>query len=170
MSQDPFYDNGRASVQDQAILMCIERIQELENQVQYLQSKTREYLINSIAACSYLHDAALDVYFHLVGVQPWERVHYNSVTSIISNVLPKYVNEATLSDPRIQRMCSMLRSPKPISQLSEKDIVMFAENWTEVSKEYQGENLYAFLQTWSLEELERYWTYRLTWTRWLAPK
>lgn len=161
---DEFLVKEFLSPQDRAILMCIERIDKLEAQV----DRFRITLLNTIAACASIKDIALDVFFFLSGIKPEERLRCNA--KVIKDVLPKYMSEAA-TNPRIQQMCKIVVSPKSFLHLSHEDVESYTIDtctcYYFVSDDVKGTNLYTFLSTWTLKELEEYWEYRLKWSKWV---
>lgn len=147
--------------QDKAILMCIERIDNLEAQVCSLNNRYRQTLLNTICACDCAREIALDVFFFLLGVKPEERW---STVDVIRNIIPKYMGNV-LQNHRIMEMSRIVISPTPFYQISEHDLVHYPclDQWG-IRDTVSGYKILEFLKTWTLEELEEYLSYRQKWS------
>jgi hypothetical protein len=162
MQDNQCFTLSDASVQDKAIIMCIQRIEQLEE-------IARVHLVNTITTCSFLDNVALDVFFFLLGIPVTLRTQVISNADMIKYYLHTYLtSERIQSDPRILRMCDMLKSPKRYTDITSDDVLRYEYiNCNEVNyNNINGNNLYPFLLTWSYGQLEEYWQYRLQWTQW----
>lgn len=145
---DPIMNFEDMSVQEKTILMCMERIDKLEDRANKLEAefeeKTRITLLNTIVACDMLEHIVYDVFFFLCGVNVNERKG-KVCKQVIRDILPNYIGSAS-STPRARQMAQM---------------------FTVSSNGITGVDLYRFLSTWSVDELEAYWAYRLQWVGWI---
>jgi hypothetical protein len=167
MDGDACFTLDGASAQDRAILMCIQRIEALEEK---LDNIAKNNLINAIATCASNTNIALDVFFYLLGIPIELRKSVSAPDDIVKYHLAMYMTPERIAsaDPRITRLCDMLRSPKKFTDISSDDVEDSGFGYHILDNNIiKGSNMYSYLLTWTFHELQEYWNHRLQWTRWI---
>ena len=174
-SQVPLCDIQSASTLEKTILMCIERIERLEEQldmshqeiavlkkrVSECEEKEKEYIIRDLLVMEPKCILTVDIFGYLLGVHP-ERRTDKRVDEFIIDVLSGYSNDDSMSIPeRVQYLYSLLRDTKPPWDMTSED---FSNQSPYKIESSYGSNIYTVLQAMTLEELKGFWDYRLQWT------
>lgn len=150
-----------ATPQEKAIIMCIERIERLEDRVNDLEAECKQHFIRDILTLTSKEYLMFDIFAFLCGV-PIETRQNLSVNEFIFTYFHTHVKNIP------QRACDLFAflhgSKEPwnttMEDKTEKALSLFAP-----FKEEYGVNIHAMLQAMTYEELKGYWTYRLEWTR-----
>jgi hypothetical protein len=145
--------------QEKAILMCIERIERLEDRVQDLTEECRQSYIRDILTCTTKDYIAIDVFAFLLGIS-----HEKRNTIPTDEFMFDYLRKHSPSpvSPRIEFLYSKLRDTKRPWTLTYEDKVNPPYGWFDTD---YGSNVYEMLNAMTYDEIKAYWTYRLKWTK-----
>lgn len=166
------YDHKSATPQDNAILMCIERINRLEEEIQMLKEGwkrdiQRETIIRDIVLCDDRKAVSLDLLFYFLGIPYNERadVFLERHLDLVRNVLPKYSHK-TETCPTIIRMAEILQVKGKIN-IVKVDASCYTR-WNSINTEVEAANIVSFLKTLTTQELEGFWEWRMLATKWMV--
>jgi hypothetical protein len=167
-----FCDIHSASTLEKTLMMCIERIEKLEHQldITYQEFKEmkvifsgkelqeKEDIIRDLLVMEPKSVLTFDIFGFLLGMSPQERSKHR-YNEFILQVLPTYKDSIS---ERVQYLYSLLQNSKAPWEITEDDLSI--ESPFRISPSY-GSNLYEVLQAMTMDELRGYWRYRLLWTQ-----
>ncbi len=143
-----------ATIQEKTILMLIERIENLEKE---LYETKKNNIICAIAACDNKVGIWADIFLFFLGIDIPTRIKIKENHKLTKTFLPQ-----TIPKRAIQLYKLLDTSNKPFW---ESDFNV--ENSWDLYSDENGYNIYKILQKMTLKELEDYWHYRISWTKWL---
>jgi hypothetical protein len=154
-----FIDTTTLTEQDKFLLMCLQRIEELERDVDKLKSKVRDTITRDIACVHSKTGIAVDMLAYFLKVP----THVRSACEIkkmLVEILPMYKHNWS------DRLTELTEKVPCLLQVWEISHDSFDE-WGYLNDTDFGNNMYAFLAALTDEEIEDYWnTYRIVWTKW----
>ncbi len=149
-----FINTSNCTPQDKAILMLMERIEQLEKE---LYDAKKENIIRNIASCGSKTSIWADIFMFLLGIDVPSRMKIRENHKLTKKYIPSIIPKRAIDLYHIQNT-----SKKPFWESDfDKD-----ESFEIYSYE-DSNNVYKILQNMSLKELEDYWHYRASWTKWL---
>lgn len=150
-----FINMTDSTSQDKAILMLIERVENLEKE---LYEVKKENIIRNIASCADKKYIWADIFMFLLGIDIRSRIKIKENHKLIKNYIPSTIPKRAIELYNIQNTLN----------------IPFWESDFDIEQDYDlypnedGNNVYQILQNMSLKELEDYWHYRISWTKWLV--
>lgn len=142
-------DTSTLTPQDKALLMCIERIDNLEEQLYHMQ---KELLVRDILTLDTSGVIAINVFMYLLGAPSAERSPLD-----IERDVDKYYNQNHQAQIRVQELAALMKTEKPLWEMTASDISIIV-HYDDGSF---GSHLPTVLEAMTLDELKGYWQYHL---------
>lgn len=154
-----FIDTSTLTEQDKFLFMCLQRIEKLESEVDRLNLKSRYTLIRDISCVHSTTGLGIDMLAYFLNVPPQIRA-VNNVQKMLLEVLRVYKHNWS---PRLTELSKHVPLLTKIWEITEDDF----NEWGNLLSGSFSDNMYAFLEALTDDELEGYWnTFRLVWTKW----
>ena len=146
-----------ATIQDKILLMLMERIENLEKE---LYEEKKANIIRNIVSCDGKEFIWSDIFMFLLGIDTISRIKIKNNHKLIKDYIPLLIPKRALELYKIQNT----------SNIPFWEYDFDVENSYELfpNKDGYGTNIYQVLQNMTLKELEDYWHYRISWTKWLS--
>ena len=146
--------DNNIDIKDKALLMCIERIQKLEDNLEEIK---KDHLIKIICCFSDKTKIFFDIIFYFLKI-PSDIVKENDIKNTIINFLPLYKYNM---NQRLEYLLTFVPISINLWNLKEEDFIYGSYKDNNV-----GSNTYNMLKAMTIYEIEEYINYRLSWSKW----
>lgn len=164
--------------QDQAIIMLIERVGQLETELHFVKTKAledmkKQTIINSIMSCSTYNHLLYDLCAFMLGCPVEIRFKKKNFcgTKDYITMLQNLITDGYKPNDRLIELMKIIDIPKYPWDLNSDDFITTNDDILDRVKvkyqDYEQGRAYKLMENLTLMEIESYWNWRLRRLQWL---